>query len=112
MSSETGMRPDIAPIREGLMVFTADNRRLGRVKELSDTHFKVDVRFRRDYWLARDRAVYVDDRCVGMHFRKDELDLYRLSDPFGTEFSAREPAAIRSARERVLEKNMRGPFPL
>ena len=112
MSIETETRPDIAPIREGLLVFTADNRRLGRVKDLTDTHFKVDVRFGRDYWLARDRAVYVDDRCVGMHFRKDELELYRLSDPFGTEFSARQPTDIRSARERMFERDVRGPFPL
>ena len=113
MDSERGTRsPDLSLIREGLAVYTADNARLGRVKETNDTHFKVDARFRRDYWLARDRAVSIDEQRLGMHFRKDELDLYRMSDPFGTEFRARQPADASSARERMLERDNRGPFPL
>ncbi len=70
-----------APIREGLEVFTLDNKRLGTVKESTDTHFKVDVRFRRDYWVSKAQVAYVDEHCVGMLFRADEAELYKLTGP-------------------------------
>ncbi len=105
----TGVDPTIAP---GLVVYTIDNKRLGRVKETTETHLKVDARFRRDYWLARTRVVYVDERCVGMHFRKDELDLYRMSDPHGQEFAARSFETRNSPREGLTDRDVRGGFPL
>ena len=70
-----------APIREGLEVFTLDNKRLGQVKEMTETHFKVDVRFRRDYWVSRAQVAYVDEHCVGLLFRADEAELYKLPGP-------------------------------
>jgi hypothetical protein len=70
-----------SPIRTGLPVLTLDNKRLGRVKEIAANHFKVDVRFRRDFWLAVDQVAYVDEDCVGMLFRADEAELYRLAGP-------------------------------
>lgn len=107
-ANRTGVDPEVTT---GLPVYTMDNKRLGRVKETTDTHFKVDARFRRDYWLAKTRVVYVDDRCVGMHFRKDELDLYRMSDPYGQEFVNRTFAQPTSPRERIVDRDVRGPFP-
>lgn len=106
----TGVDPVITT---GLDVYTIDNKRLGRVKEMTDTHFKVDARFRRDYWLAKARSIYTDDRCVGMHFRKDELDLYRMNAPHGQEFANRNFASPpKSAREGVIDRDVRGGFPL
>jgi hypothetical protein len=70
-----------APLQIGEPVFTLDNKRLGKVKEVNETHFKVDARFRKDYWLARDRIAYVDADCVGMSWRSDEAELYKLGDP-------------------------------
>jgi hypothetical protein len=70
-----------APLQIGEPVFTLDNKRLGKVKEVNETHFKVDARFRKDYWLARDRIAYVDAECVGMSWRSDEAELYKLGDP-------------------------------
>lgn len=70
-----------APLRMGEPVFTLDNKRLGTVKDVTETHFKVDAKFRKDYWLARDRIAYVDAECVGMSWRSNEAELYKLNDP-------------------------------
>ena len=106
-------RPAVDPVvTPGLDIYTIDNKRLGRVKEMTGTHFKVDARFKRDYWLSKTRVVYVDDRCVGMHFRKDELDLYRMSDPYGQEFVNRTFSQPKSARDGVVDRDVRGGFPL
>ena len=70
-----------APITEGLPVYTLDNKRLGSVADVGDAYFRVHVRWRRDFWLARNQVVYVDDRSVGMLFRADEAELYRLAKP-------------------------------
>ena len=49
-----------APIIEGLSVYTLDNKRLGSVAEVGDAYFRVHVRWRRDFWLARNQVAYVD----------------------------------------------------
>jgi hypothetical protein len=69
------------PLMEGQRVLTVDNTVLGRIKEVNDTHFKVDVRFRRDYWLPRHLVAFVDERSVGLTFRSDETELYKLHRP-------------------------------
>lgn len=107
--TRTGVGPVVSP---GLDVYSVDNKRLGRVKETTTTHFKVDARFHRDYWLAKTRVVYVDDRCVGMHFRKDELELYRMNGPYGQEFATRTFAKPASARDGIVDRDVRGGFPL
>jgi hypothetical protein len=70
-----------APIREGLPVYTLDNKRLGHVKAVEGEFFKVDVRFRKDYWLPANQVAYVDEHCVGMLFRADESELYKMMHP-------------------------------
>lgn len=70
-----------APMKPGLPILTLDNKRLGHVKELAGDYFKVDVRFRRDFWLSVEQVAYVDENCVGMLFRADEAELYRLAHP-------------------------------
>ena len=89
-----------APIREGLPVYTLDNKRLGVVKEIDDGYFKVDVRFRKDYWLATDQVAYVDEHCVGMLFRTDESELYKLHS---RDASGADPI------QRRFERQMRHP---
>ncbi len=94
------------PIHEGQMVLTVDNSRLGTVKEVTDTHFKVDVRFRRDYWLSREYVAFVDERAVGLSFRSDETELYkehRRNDVF-------EPDYVEAPNEN-LTRWENGPFP-
>ena len=70
-----------APIEPGQMVLTVDNMKLGTVKEATETHFKVDARFQRDYWLSRDLVQFTDQGVVGLSFRSDETELYKLRRP-------------------------------
>ena len=102
-----------APLRIGEPVYTLDNKRLGHVKEFSETHFKVDARFRKDYWLARDRIAYIDDNCVGMTWRSDEAELYKLSNP-NTDGYARDFKQVEMPDdpgiENVKDLNYRGRF--
>lgn len=93
-----------APLRIGESVFTLDNKRLGKVKEVNETHFKVDARFRKDYWLARDRIAYVDTECVGMSWRSDEAELYKLGDPAHDGY-ARDVRGV-EARDKDMKDGM------
>jgi hypothetical protein len=43
--------PNPYALRPGAEVMTDDNRCLGTIKEIDGRHFKVDVRWHRDYWL-------------------------------------------------------------
>jgi hypothetical protein len=70
-----------APIEPGQMVLTVDNMKLGTVKEATETHFKVDARFQRDYWLSRELVQFSDERVVGLRFRSDETELHKLRRP-------------------------------
>ena len=36
----------------GAEVYTADGKRLGRVKEVALGRFKVDIRWKTDFWLS------------------------------------------------------------
>jgi len=86
--------PPAPTIHAGQPVYTLDNKKLGVVSETIDTHFKVHVRFRHDFWLARDQVAFIDEEIVGMLFRSDEQELYRLSNP-------RDPALQRSSERKV-----------
>jgi hypothetical protein len=100
------------PITPGLDVFTLDNRRLGKVKETAESYFKVDARFRRDFWLARNQVAYTDFRCVGMLFRSDEAELYKLAQPSD---DGRQRSFERKAPptgDDYNDANWRGRFPL
>lgn len=100
------------PIRVGLPVFTLDNRQLGRVKELEEGYFKVDVRFRRDFWLATDQVAYVDERCVGMLFRSDEAELYKLAAARDEGIQRRFERHLPAASDGAHDASWRGRFPL
>lgn len=95
-------------IRPGQLVLTVDNTKLGTVKEVTDTHFKVDVRFRRDYWLARDLVAFVDERALGLAFRSDETELYK--EHTIREFEVTQAESSEGPMES-LTRWENGPFP-
>ena len=103
-----------APIQLGEPVFTLDNKRLGTVKEVIETHFKVDARFRKDYWLARDRIAYVDADCVVMSWRSEEAELYKLNDPnrdgIASDLSRFDAVDQNDLKEGMSDANYRGRF--
>jgi hypothetical protein len=70
-------------IREGLEVCTMDEKRLGTVAEVSEEHFKVDVRMARDYWLSLATVASVQGDRLVVQFDEAVLDDYKLSSPAG-----------------------------
>ena len=101
-----------APVTPGLPVFTLDNKKLGTVKEVTERHFKVDARFRKDYFIALDQVAYVDGHCVGMLFRSDEAELYKLSGPTDDSLQRRFDRTMPQPSEAASDVNFRGRFPL
>ena len=70
-------------IREGLEVCTMDEKRLGTVAEVTEEHFKIDVRMARDYWLSLATVASVEGDRVVLQFDEAVLDDYRLGSPAG-----------------------------
>ena len=61
-------------------VFTADNERLGTVREVRADRFKVDVSLQPDYWLPLSSVTSAGTAGVMLGFVKDRLDDYKLKD--------------------------------
>jgi hypothetical protein len=101
-----------APIQTGLPVYTLDNKRLGTVKEVEDGAFKVDARFRKDYWLATGQVAYVDEHCVGMLFRTDESELYKLQTPTDDPLQRRFERRAKLPTDSIDDQSLRRHFPL
>lgn len=68
--------PDI-----GDMVYTLDREELGRVKEISGTFFKVNVRWGRDYWLSCDYIGQSTPGDVQLVLVKNQIADYKMSRP-------------------------------
>lgn len=105
MSVAMGAIPSIEP---GMAVVTIDGQTIGRVKEVQEHFFKVNARFRRDYWLARNQLLLNDEHVARLSFTRDVLEAYRLARPDyeydGADaiFSETEQAAQRARMEREL----------
>lgn len=110
MATKTAKTAAVPAIHPGQPVYTFDNKRLGTVSETNDTHFKVHVRFRRDFWLARDQVAFIDEEIVGMFFRSDEAELYRLSNPRDATFRSFERKI--ELPEQMKQAAWRDRFPL
>jgi hypothetical protein len=65
----------------GAEVYTRDGEHLGRVKEIGDGFFKLDVRMHADYWLQTEFIEAVEGGRVTMSFGKKDADDYRVVEP-------------------------------
>ena len=65
----------------GCEIYTADGDKLGTVKEVHGTYFKVDAPMQPDYWLSCDciRGGTLGNR-VDVSFAKSELGDYKRND--------------------------------
>lgn len=105
MSVTMRTTPSLEP---GMPVVTIDGQTIGRVKDVLDHFFKVDARFRRDYWLARNQLLVTDEPVARLAFTRDVLEAYRLMRPdyehegADAMFSDDERAAQRARMEREL----------
>jgi len=67
----------------GSPIYTADDEKIGKVKEVRDQHFKVETGLlQRDYWLHADCvAQATPDDSVILSVAKADLDQHKVSEP-------------------------------
>lgn len=65
----------------GSDIYTSDGSKLGTVKEVEGTYFKVDAPMQPDYWLSSDcvRGGTGASNRVDLTFDKSELDTYKYT---------------------------------
>ena len=83
--------------KQGYKVIASDGKELGKVKEISETCFRVDAPHQRDYWLARDSVAARSGKVLTLKYAADELDEAKLesSDHSGTHMhSTRKGGAL------------------
>jgi len=62
----------------GAEVVTSDGDKVGEVKEVSGSCFKVDAPMQPDYWLARDCIAGVSGDAVRLNMTRDRLGEMKL----------------------------------
>jgi hypothetical protein len=80
-----GIGNEPAPILRvtiGAPVYSADDRKLGKVKEIDRGFFKVETGlFQRDYWLHGDLVKEaVPEHSVHLTVTNDEMEPHKLRD--------------------------------
>jgi hypothetical protein len=75
----------------GCTVLSSDGQVLGKVKELGEGSFKVDVSMGRDYWLTETHIDSIDEGGLVVDFQKDWLDQYKQDEAPDFEESHKEP---------------------
>jgi hypothetical protein len=79
-TAATGVRPQVM-LHEGESVFTADNRKIGTVKEVGTQFFKVHATLRKDFWLDQNLIVSSEEDQLYLNVAKDDLDAFKLDHP-------------------------------
>ena len=77
---------DVSPILRvtvGSPVFSHDNHKMGKVKEIRTEAFKVETGLlQRDYWLAAETLdEAVPDEAVILNVEKDQIEDHKISEP-------------------------------
>ena len=62
-----------ATLTPGARVLSGDRQKLGAVKDVDGTYFKVDAPAQRDYWLSSDDIESIDADEVVLAFDKSTL---------------------------------------
>lgn len=65
----------------GVTVKTADDKELGKVKEVAGDCFKVDAPMAPDYWLANDAVSAASGDGIKLKYGRDELDGAKQEGP-------------------------------
>ena len=81
---------DVSPILRvtvGTPVFSRDNHKMGKIKEIRSDAFKVETGLlQRDYWLSAESLdEAVPDEAVILNIEKEQLDDHKVSEPQGIE---------------------------
>jgi hypothetical protein len=72
----------ILRVTVGTPVYSADDQKLGKVKEVRGEHFKIETGlFQRDYWLPGSViAEAVPEHSVTLHVARPELEAHKVTD--------------------------------
>jgi hypothetical protein len=72
----------ILRVTVGVPVYTADDQKLGKVKDIRGSAFQIETGlFQRDFWLSEDTvAEAVPEHSVVLAIDKGELDIHKLSN--------------------------------
>lgn len=65
----------------GIAVKTADDKELGKIKEVADGCFKVDAPMAPDYWLSNDAVTGASADGIKLKYSRDELDEAKQEGP-------------------------------
>jgi hypothetical protein len=68
-------------VHEGEKVYTADDHKLGTVKEVTSRHFKVHRALSKDYWLDTSLVSEEDGESIRLAVSKGELDDVKMDTP-------------------------------
>ncbi len=75
-----GDQPAMA-VPVGCPVYTADDDKLGKVKEVQSGYFKVDASMQPDYWLSVENVTSVAPDRITLAFVKDRLGDFKSDIP-------------------------------
>ena len=67
-------------ISTGVEVYTSDNDKIGKVKEVRGEHFKIDAGGQPDYWLARSCVSGNGANGIRLSFDKDHLGESKIDE--------------------------------
>lgn len=73
-------RVETAPVPDD-HVYTHDGKRLGLVTGRTDGHFKVHMRWGRDYWLNRELIRMREPGKLTLHISRDVVSNYKTRKP-------------------------------
>lgn len=68
-------------LRPGMRVVASDGQTLGKVKEVTPSYFKVDVRMGRDYWLGSEHVSDVTEHDAILDFESNRARSYKVDSP-------------------------------
>jgi hypothetical protein len=71
----------MAEIAVGATVVTADGKELGKVAEVRDGAFRIDIRRRHDYWLGEDQVGEATAERVTLLVGESDLGGYKMDGP-------------------------------
>ncbi len=87
-------------LETGVLVYTRDGEELGRISELTPTHFKIDAPMKRDYWLAASDLFACDSGVARVDFDSRDLELHQFENP---EPGAHSPSPMMDAATETFE---------
>jgi hypothetical protein len=76
--TETTNRLGMAPMAPDSMVYDREGRELGKLAEMRESYFKVNVRMARDYWLPVHLIEQVDGDRITLSVAEDVLEQEKL----------------------------------